>query len=253
MLVKRYDISSTQNDKFKWLLSLRESKSIREEKACLVFGQKIVADILAAGRHRVLFQCLKGSDPNLSNSVDVLQLSPNLFEEIDEFGTRSSFLVIETPSLAKWSSDRSPQGLEVISPLQDPSNLGALARTAVAFGCKNLILTKESANPFLPKSIRASAGAILDLRLEQGPSLMEVNLALENREEAWALDMSGKSIHGFAWPESCYLVLGEEGRGVPQSKIKKLHIPIQKVESLNATVAASIAISSYKQKHPIKF
>lgn len=250
MLVKRYDISSLQNEKFKWLLSLREGKAIRDEKACLVFGQKIVADVLQSGRHKILFQGLRGSEPNISSNVDVLQLSQNLFDEVDEFGTKSAFLVLETPSMARWTPDLNLPGLTLISPLQDPSNLGALARTAVAFGCKNLVLTKESANPFLSKAIRSSAGAILDLQIYQAPTLLEVTLAMESKENVFSLDISGTSIHDFSWPESCCLILGEEGRGLPQNKIKRLHIPIQKVESLNATVAASLAISSYKLRHP---
>lgn len=259
MLVKRYDISSLQNEKYKWLLSLRESKAIREEKACLVFGAKIVNDILMHGKHKVLFQCLRGSEITVSNHVDVLQLSNSLFDELDEFGTHSAFLVVETPAMSKWSPDRDPNGLEIISPLQDPQNLGALARTAVAFGARSLVLTKESANPFLPKSIRASVGAVLDLQLQYAPTLLEVSLALEERaahqdqkKDCFALDMAGASIHNFPWPENCYLLIGEEGRGLPQSKTPRLHIPIQKVESLNATVATALAISSYRQKHPLK-
>lgn len=250
MLIKRYDITSSANDKFKWLLSLREGKTIRQERACLVFGPKIVADILAASRHKILFQVLRGSEPNISGTHDVLQLSEALFDEVDEFGTRAAFLVLETPPMAKWDPARDPDGLEIISPLQDPMNLGGLARTAVAFGCKNMVLTKESANPFLPRTIKSSAGAVLDLHLYYAPTLLEVSLALETRKNAFALDMSGESIHKHAWDKNSYLLLGEEGPGLPSSKIPRLHIPIRKVESLNATVAGALTIAAYAQKFP---
>jgi TrmH family RNA methyltransferase len=247
MLIKRYEISSAQNDKFKWLLSLREGKNIRDERACLVFGTKIVQDLIKAGRHKILFQCLRGPEENLDPNIDVLQLSAPLFDELDEFGTHAGFLVVQTPPMTKWTPDKEPLGLEIISPLQDPTNLGGLARTAVAFGCKNMVLTKESANPFLPRTIKSSSGAILDLHLFYAPTLLEVSLNLETRKDARALDMVGESIHKFHWPSSLYLLLGEEGRGLPKSLIPKLHIPIQKVESLNATIAAALAISAHAQ------
>lgn len=247
-LLKRYEISSVQNDKYKWLLSLKESRTIRDENACLVFGAKIVQEVLAQKKHKVLFQCVRGSETAPSNSHDVLQLSQGLFDEIDDLGTRSAFLVIEMPKMSKWSPEDQPQGLVLISPLQDPANLGALARTALAFGCTSIVLTKESAGPFLPKTIKTSAGAILNLNLKYAPTLLEVSLALENHQNVFALDMNGKSVYDFQWPNDCYLLVGEEGRGSPRTKIPKLSIPIKQVESLNATVACAIALSNFVRR-----
>jgi len=65
------------------------------------------------------------------------------------------------------------------------------------------------------------------------------DLAIEN---AYGLDMSGENIYSFPWPKDVHLILGEEGQGLPETlRVKRLKIPMSgKVESLNATVAASI-------------
>ena len=64
-----------------------------------------------------------------------------------------------------------------------------------------------------------------------------------------ALDMHGKNLGTFTWPRNARLLIGEEGQGVPASKaFEFLSIPMaREVESLNATVAASIALYSYSK------
>ena len=106
-----------------------------------------------------------------------------------------------------------------------------------------MILSKESASPFLPKALKASGLASLRIPLASAGTLAELPLA-----NGYALDMEGASIDTFEWPKDLYLVLGEEGRGVPDSlALKRIKIPISSAtESLNATVAGSIALYSYR-------
>jgi RNA methyltransferase, TrmH family len=67
------------------------------------------------------------------------------------------------------------------------------------------------------------------------------------------LDLHGESLNKFDWPSDFNLLVGEEGRGIPKSLIgQSLHIPMaQGVESLNAAVAISIALYSFRTQHPI--
>ena len=109
-----------------------------------------------------------------------------------------------------------------------------------------MILSKESASPFLPKALKASGLASLRIPLASAGILAELPLA-----NGYALDMDGVSINAFEWPKDLYLVLGEEGRGIPDSlALKRIKIPISTAtESLNATVAGSIALYSYRAGH----
>jgi TrmH family RNA methyltransferase len=133
-----------------------------------------------------------------------------------------------------------PHGIEVVLPVGDPGNLGALLRSCEAFGVGRVILTKEAAHPFLPKAVKASAGSALRLPLLRGPALAEFP------NSCIALDANGNDIKDFIWPANGLLVVGEEGAGLGRKKSKfdfHLRIPTEGVESLNAVVAASIALA----------
>jgi TrmH family RNA methyltransferase len=101
-----------------------------------------------------------------------------------------------------------------------------------------VILSREAAHPFLPKSVKASAGSVLRVPLARGPALAEFPAA------SIALDLDGTPIDRFVWPPTGLLLLGEEGPGFGSSRFAtRICIPTVGVESLNVVVAAGIALS----------
>jgi TrmH family RNA methyltransferase len=137
-----------------------------------------------------------------------------------------------------------PQGIDVVMTLGDPGNLGALIRSCEAFAVPRIILTKEAAHPFLPKTVKASAGSVLRLPITYGPTLSEFPAS------CIALDTEGVSIDDFTWPKNGLLIIGEEGQGFGKGDSsgrktfeKRVRIPTKSVESLNVVVAASIALA----------
>lgn len=241
------DISSRQNSKFKLWQSLLEAKGIKREGHCLVSGPKLLDEILAADSPRVaeLLHPSKGSLRHKDLDVPQFRLSGDLFHELDVRGTKSTLAVVEAPEL-KVYVPAPAQGLEIVAALSDPANLGALIRSAEAFGVRRIILTKECASPFLPKTIAASSGSVFRVPLYSAPPLSDIDLP-----EAYGLDMDGENLVNLTWPKDVVLVLGEEGLGLPASlKLNRIRIPMSgKIESLNATAAASIALFSYASTH----
>jgi TrmH family RNA methyltransferase len=191
---------------------------------------------------------MEGQTPQCPAKLQV-KLSKALFEQIDVLGTKSSILVVHLPEIPEWDFSRSEKGLHLLAPLGDPSNLGALLRSAEAFGVRNVILLKESANPFLPKAIKASAGSVTRLKLWKGPAIQDLAGVKAATAKIIALDLKGSPLMGFQWPEKSYLLIGEEGAGIPDlTGLVRISIPTEAVESLNATVAASIALYDYRMK-----
>ena len=133
-----------------------------------------------------------------------------------------------------------PEGCTIFLPFQDPENVGAAIRSAVAFGAAQVILLAESAHPYHPKSLRASGGAVVHAKLLEGPSLKDLPESLP----LVALSTDGRDLSGFVFPESFGLLVGMEGPGLPEKwKKHALAIPISHdVESLNAATAAAIAL-----------
>lgn len=244
------EITSRTNPRFKRWLSLTESKGIRKEGLCLLSGKKLVNELLQS-RPELVVEILLPPKGDALNAFDgpQVRLTSELFKEIDVIGTRSPIAVVKTSNIPEWQQTET-RGLEVIAALSDPGNLGGLLRSAHAFGVRRVILTEESASPFLPKTLRASAGISLNMEFAYAPSIK--NLELKN--SAIGLDMDGEDLNSFSWPANSLLVLGEEGQGLPdQLNLQRLKIPMRAgTESLNAMVAASIAMFAYASQHPVK-
>ncbi len=125
--------------------------------------------------------------------------------------------------------------------IQDPGNLGAILRSAAAFGFQEALLGPGCADPFHPKALRGSMGAafLLPLRRMEGLRLDPGHwFALDGGAGAMPLAKANLS-------EPLRLWVGNEGHGwsgveLPEG-VQRLAIPIQGVESLNAAVAAGIA------------
>ncbi len=81
------------------------------------------------------------------------------------------------------------RGCTVFVPFQDPENVGAVIRSAAAFGAARVVLLREAAHPFLPRASRAAGPAVFQVPLQAGPALAE--LRVENAPLI-ALDMTGR-------------------------------------------------------------
>ena len=153
-------------------------------------------------------------------------------------GTKSPLLCIDIPPFKNWDPKSDLQTDELLCALGDPSNLGAVIRSAAAFGFKKIVLLQEAANVFLPKVTKASSGCNMLLNFEYGPSILE----LEGTEHLAALDMAGAELRTVIGNKPRRWLLGQEGLGIPNAlTCEKVAIPIANtVESLNAAVSASI-------------
>jgi 16S rRNA (guanine(527)-N(7))-methyltransferase RsmG len=243
-------IDSEKNELFRDLKKLLGSRGIKKQQRALVAGTKQVNEILE--RKPVLCEAwISPGDgfpppPEASEQLAWLQLERHLFEELDIFGTGAPLLLVRSPSMPAWQpQDGLPEGCTVFIPFQDPENVGAAIRSAVAFGAAQVILLAESAHPCHPKSLRASGGAVFHAGLRQGPSLHE----LPEELPLVALSADGQDLSRFTFPRSFGLLVGIEGPGLPAKwKQHALAIPIShEVESLNAATAAAIALYEWSR------
>lgn len=246
------EISSKDNPVFRNMKKLLTSKGIKDEKCFLLMGEKLISEFLETKNPFFKIKNVISFDeadfPLLQTQI---KLKKELFDELDVLGTHSPMLVLEYSELNEPSLLEAPEGLEIISPLGDPKNLGALSRSALGFGASKLILTKESCHPYLPHAIKASAGAILNIPIfYTTKDTSELPLVGEN----FALNLHGQKVHDISWPKNLRLWVGEEGPGLKLSmdqkrKIKMITIPTTGIESLNATVSTSIALWEWKKRN----
>jgi TrmH family RNA methyltransferase len=245
------DISSKTNDHFRRWSDISSARGIKKHNEFILMGEKLIAEFLQNPTFKIKAEIIHEELPALTGSlktrVPLYKLPKALFNELDVVGTHYNLLVLEPKEIETLDKSKKPQGLEVVCPLGDPSNLGALARSGLAFGASKILLTEESCNPYHPKAIKASAGALLKLPVFKIGKLSEY---LQNNDQDFVLDMKGENVAKFPWPKDIRLVIGEEGPGFSGIKgLKKLSVPSQGVESLNATVAASIALFCYANRN----
>ncbi|MEQ1722268.1 MAG: TrmH family RNA methyltransferase [Pseudobdellovibrio sp.] len=244
-------ITSSTNAQFKIWKSLTTSKGIKENNLFFLMGEKLVQEFLESPIEGFKAEyIIHDAEIPHRTSAKKTFLSKDLFKELDVLGTKTPMLILSFQDFPLKDFKSHPKGLELISPLGDPRNLGALTRTALGFGVTEMILTKESTNPFLPHAIKASAGAALKMKFTKSAlAVNEIPLCSAD----YALALHGESLIKTEWPKNLRLWVGEEGPGLAlehsQKKFMKfVNIPTTDVESLNAMVSTSLAIWEWKKQ-----
>jgi 16S rRNA (guanine527-N7)-methyltransferase len=253
-------ITSADNRTFRELKKLGSPAGIKKAGSIILSGKKVVAEALADERikkHQIIIFDGYGETDEVMNarfreyaaSANLLILKKGLYGELDIFNTDGPLLVTETPETAEWTGPEKP-GCYLLVPFQDPQNVGTVIRSAAGFGVSGIILLRESSTPFHPRAVRASAGSVFNAPLFRGPSLQELSAGSLSGIPVIPLDRNGKDITGFTFPETFYLLPGLEGPGIPEEMKKTaVSIPLsESIESLNAAIAATIAMYEWKRQ-----
>lgn len=233
------------------VLELLESDPARVDEVYLRKGERVEAgrilDLCRA--HRIRFNLCEGRD-----------LERLVGPDTRHQGVAARLLataLVEFSDLLMKVADAPLPLLVALDQVQDPGNLGTLARTLYAMGGAGLILPKHNAANIGPGAHRAAAGA-----LERLPVCRVTNLsrALDEAEEAGLFIVGAASGEG---SQSLYevklrfpmlLVLGNEEHGVRLQVGKRchamLHIPMRRdFDSLNVAQAGAVFISECARIH----
>lgn len=142
--------------------------------------------------------------------------------------------------------------------LQDPGNLGALARSLEAAGGAGLALGPGSAHPSHRRALRASAGSLLRLPvgIEVTAEALQARLAPLHPTWVALLPHEGEDLYRCDLAGAIVLLLGAEGPGLSPALLRRadrrLTIPLAgPVESLNATVAAALALFELRRRREL--
>ncbi len=132
--------------------------------------------------------------------------------------------------------------------MRDPGNLGAVVRSAVAFGADHIIMSADSADVYHPRTLRASMGSLFRVKVTAVQDFAAVVADLQQSgRRIYAAELSESAI---PFSAACMtardaVVIGNEGHGIPKEISEicdgSVYIPISKAtESLNASVAAAL-------------
>jgi TrmH family RNA methyltransferase len=191
-------------------------------------------------------------------SARILVLPTQVFEKISTENAPQGIITVLAPltrihrtlTAADCTEDTAEKRILAVDSVQDPGNLGAVIRSAVAFGVDRIVLTDDCVDVYNPKTVRSAMGSLFKVRINVVSDLSEFIKALKaagRRVFAAELRDGAISLAEAALTTSDTVIIGNEGHGIPV-EISSLctgsvYIPISgKTESLNASVAASIFI-----------
>ena len=142
-----------------------------------------------------------------------------------------------------WPNLQTFDRLVVCDHLADPGNLGTLMRSAWAAGVQALVCL-GGVDPFNPKVVRASAGAVFHLpvyRLQSTQELADYTLVGLSPHQ-------GTDLYSMQWPQRWGLVVGNEAHGLSTHVQTLCTIPMQPgCESLNAATSAAVVLFEYRR------
>ena len=242
-------LTSKNNPLIKETASLKERKGRKQLGLFLVEGLKMTLECQKSDLEieRVfLSESFTGDLPDFN--AETVRVSDDVFRFLSDEKTPQGVLCrVKIPQNTLCAPKGSCLLLDGVA---DPGNVGAIVRTANAAGDTQLYLTEGCADPYSPKSVRASMSGIFFTQIYTG-ARSEILSVLKDTP-ILAADMDGENVFTFKAPEKFALAIGNEANGVSKEVFAQssgtVKIPMQATqESLNAAVSAGIVMYLLKK------
>jgi TrmH family RNA methyltransferase len=231
-------ITSPQNEKLKTLRKLRERRRDRDLVGMFVAeGEDVLAAADAAGWEPLERFAVAGS------GLPGTEVDPVALASLSELASGTRTLAIYSQRWEAVGQIPPARRCVYLHAVGDPGNVGTVLRSAAAFGASCVVLGPGSADPYGPKAVRASMGAIFAMPVARAHpgELPGITIALHAGAERALSEVVGELSPG----AGVSLLVGAERQGLPEDVIAgadhAARIPIA-TESLNAAMAATVAL-----------
>jgi TrmH family RNA methyltransferase len=225
-------IESPQNEKLKLVRKLRERKQRQREGLFATEGEDLIEVGLTAGAEPRFVLIAAGSGLPAGGAEEV---EPELLAATSSLGSG-------TRAIAVWPlqwAEQAQAPCVYLHAVADPGNVGTIVRTAAALLGGSVVLGPDCADPFSPKAVRASMGAVFS------QPVLRAGIEATPAPRAALVAHGGDGLDGL--DGAATLCLGAEREGLPEAVLaeceSRLTIPLREgaAESLNVAAAAAIA------------
>ena len=228
-------IKSSENKKFKSLKKLLIKGEREKTKTFLIEGKNIIEE---AKKYNKILTYITDDINKIEDNV--FYINKKLKESLSSLKNSN-----EDIALVKYLEEKeiSTNTILLIDNVRDPSNLGTILRTCLAFGVKDIVLSENTVDLYNSKTLRASEGAIFSLNILRDNLLNFIS----KHKEYKVLSTSLKSNDLSALDNTKkMIVIGNDGNGVSKEILDisdgYLKIPIKNIDSLNVAIATSIIL-----------
>jgi RNA methyltransferase, TrmH family len=231
------------------LRSLREKKHRETLGLFVIEGEKVVAELIAAGCPLLEIYVVDArrwqpAGPT-RDEVQVREISGDEMARVSHFPTPSAVLAVGRISRPELGAAELDSGYTLaLDRVQDAGNVGTLLRIADWYGFDRVVLSPDCADVFHQKVINASMGSFARVRTFTAP-LAAALATVATGVPVLGCDLQGDDVHALPAMRDAVVVIGSEGRGlspeVAARITRRVTIPrYGRAESLNAAVAAAI-------------
>ena len=236
-------ITSLNNQKVKDACKLKTSKGRNEKRLFLVEGFHILEMALNAGVVKAIFtnKIIENIDENITQYL----VDDFILNKISYMPSNQGVIGICSMQKNEIFNDNLIVFLDNVS---DPGNMGTILRTCLAFGVKNVLISKGSVSIFNDKVIMSSQGAIFNLNIKEVTYEEVKNMKQEYTIISSTLNDKSISFNDLKIEENkkYIVVFGNESRGISEDTVSMsdifTKIPMNTIDSLNVGVAAGIII-----------
>jgi len=238
-------ITSKGNEQVKAAIRLRESAKERGARGLFFLeGFRLCMDAIASGYvPQAIFITEAARTKYDISGADAILVSEIVAQKLADTKTPQGIFGV-FGSKAKQDFWQSGARYIALEQVQDPGNLGAIARTAEALGLDGL-LVGGGCDVYHPKALRASMGSLLRLPVLECDDLVKEIASCDLQCYAAVPGEGAVSINNCDFSNGAVILIGNEGSGLSENAIKacdmRVTIPMPgKAESLNAAAAAAI-------------
>ena len=233
--------TSLNNEKIKEIKKLNIKKYREIENLFIVEGEHLVLEAYKKG---VLKTLIVEENTSFNLDVETMIVTREVIKHITELETPQNIIGI----CNKLTEEKIGNKVLVLDDIQDPGNLGAIIRSAVAFNIDTIVISNNTVDLYNSKVVRASQGMLFNINIIR-KDIKEIilNLKKENYKILATRVTSGKSLKSIVKTNKFAIIMGNEGNGVSKDILdlsdEYLYIDINKnCESLNVAVATSIIL-----------
>jgi RNA methyltransferase, TrmH family len=239
-------ITSKRNQRLRELRRLRERKHRREQGLFVAEGEDLVAEALRHGVvPRTVYSVQGAGLPfSLPEGVEHVEAAADALSAVSSLGSGSRVIGVFEQEWAELGP--AGAGAVYLHDVADPGNVGTVLRAAHAFAADAVVLSERTADPFGPKAVRASMGALFAVPVARA-GLDEARAALGLRAVA-LVPNAGTPLRALDLSSPALFVLGAERAGLPEEILaaceEVAHVPLAPggAESLNVAMTATLCL-----------
>ena len=250
--------------KIKLIRSLEQKKYRDFHKLFIAEGDKTTREILASS---LIIKCILAKktwleqipENLLANVSEIIEINDKELSQVSFLKTPNQALAIAHIPHYSPEMTELTDGLSLyLDEVQDPGNMGAIIRLADWFGIRHVLCGKGCADPFSPKTVQATMGAIIRVKTYNADETFFRKLRDHQPDfPVYGTFLNGENIYNTPVSNKAVIVMGNESKGiceeVAQHVNRHLFIPqyppdSQTSESLNVATAAAIVCAEFRRR-----